>query len=609
MTLERGLTAPPPAARADPAEGARARVRGLLDEVMRLDADVEELSRELEAFARAWEREAGPALAELAEAEALVRHLQRLQDEAARLLAALAGGAPPPGAARTGRRSRRAAAPAPEPPGPEEDEPEAPQPEVLPEEVALKRLWRRLARILHPDLAAGDADRERLSALMARVNAAYEAGDLAALELMAERVGAGEDPDAPSDEARILHLERRARALAAVQESLGRERERLLATDTARLRAEARRRGQADARLAAQARDAARAEASAAREDARRRLGQLFAAARDVARHRRNAMERLARRGPTGTLRPFDPVAESPLVRRGVLLLEARRATAAARELARRLEELARAEPPWEAALTLLAFLGEAAGTPPESLGSAEGLDAAWGAATAGWEAPELSRALARLPRHLAIGARVQGRELPFGVHLAEPDLAAGVRVALGSEAVRDVARRVLAALGPELRCRRCRRTRRAVHLLRIRGPDEIHGLACPACGEILRSYWRYGEPGGLEALAPLALEVGLVAEIPVRFARASVALQLLPAERARLTGSGLRQRLAALLFAPYRIDVGPARLRILAGRREVDARERVPEGRLAASLVGAGMGEVEALELVRSRVERRFRE
>jgi curved DNA-binding protein CbpA len=617
MSLERGL-APQgrAAAPGGPADEARARVRGLLDEVMRLDAEVEELSRALEAFARAYEREAGPALSELARAEALVRRLQGIQDEIVRLAAELAGG---PRAARRPRGSRiargaaarEAGAPGrPEPGDEEAGEPEpAPEPEVLPEEVALKRLWRRLARILHPDLASGDADRARLSDLMARVNAAYEAGDLAALELMAERVGAGEDPEAPSGEALVLHLERRAAALAAVRESLVRERERLLATDTARLRAEAGRRREAGGDLLAESREAALADAAAAREDALLRLSRLFDSARELARRWRNAMDRLSRRGPTGALRPFDPVAESPLVRRGARLAEARRAGPAARELARRLEELALSEPPWEAALTLLAFLSEAAGTPPESLASAGGLAAAWEQAAAGWEAPDLARALARLPRHLALGMRVEGRELPFGIHLAAPELAAGVRLALGSERVREVARRVLASLGPELRCRRCRKARRAVHLLRIRGPDEVHGLACPACGEILRSYWRYGEPGGLEGLAPLAVEVGLVSEMALRFAGATVALQLLPAERARLTGGALRRRLADLLFAPYRIDIGPGRLRILAGRREVGPREQVPGGRLAATLGGGGMTDAEALELVRSRVERRFRE
>ncbi len=625
MPAERGLSVPGgrPAASGE-ADRARREVRGLLDEVARLDAEVEALSRRLAEFARAWEREAGPALAELEAAERLVRRLQQVEDEVARLAAALRRGPERGrGAAAVGRgrtAARRGAGEPAEGPDAEAEEPadgDGAQatgpgdaaPELLTEEVALKRLWRRLARLLHPDLAAGDADRERLSGLMARVNAAYDAGDLAALELMAERVGAGEDPEAPGEAERLAHLARRAAALSAVRESLRAEEERLRATDTARLlgRAEERRRAGGD--LLAEAREAARAESAAAREDALHRIDRLHASARDLARHRRNAMDRLARRGPTGALRPFDPVAESPLVRRGAALLAARGASAAARELARRLEEQAAGPRPWEAALTLLAFFAEAAGTPPASLAAAGPMADAWAAATAGTGAPDLAGALGRLPRHLALGLRVQGRELPFGLHLAEPELAAGVRVALAREPVREAARRVLGALGPPLRCRACRAGRPALHLLRIRGLDELHGLVCPTCGAVLRSYWQYGEAGGLEALAPLALEVGLVAEVALRLGGATVALQLLPAERERLTAGGLRDRLLALLFAPYRIELPPRALRIRAGRRELPARERLPEGRLAAAIEGGPLGEVEALELLRTRVERRFRD
>lgn len=631
MPPERGLSVPGgrPAASGE-ADRARREVRGLLDEVARLDAEVEELSRRLAEFARAWEREAGPALSELEAAERLVRRLQQVEDEVARLAAALhrgpergsgtAAGAP---ARRRRPAAHRRAAEDPDAGAEEADDgdgdgggdgaratgPEEVAPELLAEEVALKRLRRRLARLLHPDLAEGDADRERLSGLMARVNAAYDAGDLAALELMAERVGAGEDPEAPGEAERLAHLARRAAALSAVRESLRAEEERLRATDTARLlgRAEQRRREGGD--LPAEAREAARAAAAAAREDALHRIDRLHASARDLARHRRNAMDRLARRGPTGALRPFDPVAESPLVRRGAALLEARGASAAARELARRLEEQAAGPRPWEAALTLLAFFAEAAGTPPAALAAAGPMAGAWAAATAGTRAPDLAGALSRLPRHLALGLRVQGRELPFGLHLAEPELAAGVRVALAREPVREQARRVLRALGPPLRCRGCRAERPAIHLLRVRGLDELHGLVCPACGAVLRSYWQYGEAGGLEALAPLSLEVGLVAEVALRLGGATVALQLLPAERERLTAAGLRDRLLELLFAPYRIELPPRALRIRAGRRELRARESVPEGRLAAAIEGGPLGEAEALELLRTRVERRFRD
>ena len=45
-----------------------------------------------------------------------------------------------------------------------------------------KRLFRQLARLIHPDLAADPQERERRTNLMVAANDAYEQGDVAALE-------------------------------------------------------------------------------------------------------------------------------------------------------------------------------------------------------------------------------------------------------------------------------------------------------------------------------------------------------------------------------------------------------------------------------------------
>jgi hypothetical protein len=167
----------------------------------------------------------------------------------------------------------------------------------------------------------------------------------------------------------------------------------------------------------------------------------------------------------------------------------------------------------------------------------------------------------------------------------------------------------VLAALGPPTRCRRCRRERRARHLLRLRGLDEIHGLVCPACGQVLRSYLRYGASGGLEALEPLSRELGLVAEVQVGLGDASAGLQMLPEERERLVVAALRRLIVALLFAPLAIPVEARHLELWAGRRALGPRDRIPPGRLTLRLVGAPLGQAAALDLLRSRIERRFRQ
>jgi hypothetical protein len=200
----------PPAG--DPVAAAQARLAAALEEVTALDAEVEGLSAALAAFAQEVERRLGAPDEAARRAAGLVRRLQALGDGLASELAwvreAAAGArrrarastrpwprsrpepaADPDQAADPDAGSGAAADPAP---------PEVPDLEAYPaaaEAAAdLKRLYRRLARLLHPDLAQDDAERARLSVLMARANAAYESDDAAALEHLAERLGAGEPP-------------------------------------------------------------------------------------------------------------------------------------------------------------------------------------------------------------------------------------------------------------------------------------------------------------------------------------------------------------------------------------------------------------------------------
>jgi hypothetical protein len=149
-----------------------------------------------------------------------------------------------------------------------------------------------------------------------------------------------------------------------------------------------------------------------------------------------------------------------------------------------------------------------------------------------------------------------------------------------------------------------------ALHLLRTRGLDELNGLACPRCGEVLRSYWRYGEAEGLEALAPLALQLGLVAEQPLGLAGSTLGFQMLPEERERLTADRLRRRFAELYLAPYEVDLPVERLRIVSAAGPAPSGGRVAGLRRPALRVaeGSGLTEEELLEILRSRIERRFK-
>jgi hypothetical protein len=611
----------------DPAAEAEARLRATLEQVTGLDAEIEALSDVLADFARRWERAVGDAFADLGAAERLVRRLQALEEGLAALAERLrAGGTPPVGRARgrsRRRRVRRDGASDPgergafaDPPGAEAPEAAASQadeapPEVLPAEVALKRLYRRLARLLHPDLAQGDAERARLGDLMARVNAAYASEDLTALEVMAERVGAGEPPGELSADERRAHLERRIATLARIAASLAREHARLVRSDTHRLREEARRREVDGKDFLAESRAELLEEAEAAYADARSRLGRLMKVARDVERARSMAMKQIEKRGPTGARRAFDPLEEAELVRLGASRLDRQRATAAARDLARTLEAQATAAP-WEVALTLLAFFAEDAGArPPEALRSPEEWSVRWDRLRESWAAAQdLPRTLARLPRWLAVGARAQGDSVVAGPQLADAALLPGVRIALERASVARIGRDVLAALGPDIACDGCGTRAPGVHLHRTRGLDELNGIACPSCGAVVRSYWRYGEPDGLEALAPHALRLGLVAEATAQLAGTAIGFQMLPSERERLTSAQLRRRFGELYLAAYEVELPPEAIGVAAGRGDLAPGARIAPGDRLRFTVAASAGATaeELLELLRDRIERRFR-
>jgi hypothetical protein len=632
----------------DPVAEAQAEVAALLAQVGALDAEVEALSSALAGFAVEVERRLGPADAALARAAGLVRRLRTLteglEQERAAVAARRGMGSQAPGARRaaghpagrgaggTSRRSAdreaadqvegadwegagdRAGEVGAESGAEVEPTVEVPTAERLAAE--LKQLYRRLARLLHPDLAQTDDERHRLGDLMARVNAAWAAQDRTALELMAEKVGAGEPPGELTVEERQAHLARRREQLARVASSLTRERDRLARSETARLWREAAARRAEGRELLAEEAAALQAEAEAAGSDALARLDALAASAARLGRERRGAMGELTKKqGGAVARRAFDPLAESALVRRSAARLDLSRAGAPARALARWMEEAA-TRTPWEAGLTVLAFLLEAAGDrPPPAVAKASGLAERWALLRDNWAgAPPLAEALARAPRHLVVGARLGAEEVLAGPQLAEAGLSAGVRLALEHGAVAALARQVLAALGPEERCGGCRKPVLGLHLLRTRGLDERHGIACPRCGKVLRSYWRYGEAEGLEALAPVSLALGLVVEQPLSLGGASLGFQLLPAEREALTARELLARFAELYLEPYEAPVKVAALRLVQGAG-AKAKPLGPATRVGGLrglslrlLPETGLAEVGLLELLRTRIERRFR-
>jgi hypothetical protein len=81
-----------------------------------------------------------------------------------------------------------------------------------------KRLFRQLARLIHPDLAGDQRERERRTNLMVAANDAYEQGDVAALERLLADWHAS--PEAVTGSGAAAELERTLRRVAQVEASM-----------------------------------------------------------------------------------------------------------------------------------------------------------------------------------------------------------------------------------------------------------------------------------------------------------------------------------------------------------------------------------------------------
>jgi len=97
-----------------------------------------------------------------------------------------------------------------------EREPEPEQRPVINDDA--KRLFRLLARRIHPDLAGDPVERERRTNLMVAANFAYEQGDVAALERLLEDWQ--RSPEAVTGSGAAAELERTLRRIAQVEASI-----------------------------------------------------------------------------------------------------------------------------------------------------------------------------------------------------------------------------------------------------------------------------------------------------------------------------------------------------------------------------------------------------
>jgi DnaJ-domain-containing protein 1 len=104
----------------------------------------------------------------------------------------------------------------------------------------LKRLYREVARRIHPDLAIDEADRTRRQRFMAEANQAYERGDEARLRAILEEYESS--PETVQGEGIAQDLVRTIRKIAQARRRLreiGEEMERVLGSELAQLKSRA----------------------------------------------------------------------------------------------------------------------------------------------------------------------------------------------------------------------------------------------------------------------------------------------------------------------------------------------------------------------------------
>lgn len=82
----------------------------------------------------------------------------------------------------------------------------------------LKQLFRQAAKLMHPDRATTDAERERRTVLMAQVNVAYAKGDQASIEKL--MIEFGQDPEAITGEDVASRLVKVIRRIAQLRRRL-----------------------------------------------------------------------------------------------------------------------------------------------------------------------------------------------------------------------------------------------------------------------------------------------------------------------------------------------------------------------------------------------------
>lgn len=192
-------------------------------ELMRLQAEVTKLGRELDEFQERYDRIVGVAQTRLDAVKAAIEELneERRLSQIGDFNPLPSTWVPPEDYVSVEEQYRRAWT------KPPPSQSSSPSYSTYAEDRAdmIKRLYRELARRFHPDLGSNDAERARRTEIMNHINDAYQSQDLETLELIAAQKDAKDD--SPLAALTLRQLRKTRDSLLDEIEELKRERDSL----------------------------------------------------------------------------------------------------------------------------------------------------------------------------------------------------------------------------------------------------------------------------------------------------------------------------------------------------------------------------------------------
>lgn len=498
---------------------------------------------------------------------------------------------------------------------------------------ALKEAYRALARRYHPDLARTEEERLHASQWMRRINQLYRDADCERLVSLAEQAKGGDvEDESLSLQEQLGGLEERLAWFDLVMENLSEERRSLEDSPTCQLMRDVEAADTEGRDLVAEVKAELRAEVMHAYNNVREAIVNLEQRVRQFNRSRAPG-NKLTRQDKQNLEATFDPFADKALIRRALGRSSEQQPTKIVADFEGWLIQQIQDQPEL-VCLALLTYVTELSPFPFEGLSDFRDLAARFADVVvttledlAADRAEDENAAVRTEPgQGKSLEATMVAMEdlVEYGVKQANPEVAhLGLRfrskpfalaipLALRDLRIARVFRDVLEVTGKFTNCDACEEKIYAVPLYRLRGLDELHASICPNCGHTLESYFMPKGENVQAVLNPTFLEYELVSEWTFRLARASLAIQLVPAQVEAMTVGELKRRLVDDLFVRHDLEIPRGDVLLLQDEQRVA--EKTPLHELTEQQFSvrfherAEINETDALELIRHRIRNRFR-